>query len=350
MRATRGPLGVWTGCGLALLASACTVGDLAGNLAGNAVGGRAGEIARAATSSALDSVQQMQVKFSPEQEYYIGRAAAAELIMRYGLDPATERQAYVQRIGASLVALSTRIVATYGGYHFAVLDDEAPNGWSAPGGFVFITRGALLRAESEDEVAGILAHEIAHVSLRHAEKIIVRGRESGVLAGSLGRIVGAAGGDQGVIRNQAQLLGDVSSAMVASLTRQGYGSDAEYEADREGTLILYDAGYDGRALMTYLMDSPRRAAGTWDTHPLETNRVAALRPVVATYGGDFEATDAIERAARVERFRRVMGGGPIEGASDSSGSQASEMQAPESEDPGMPSPEDEAPEPDDATR
>ncbi|MGE0192871.1 MAG: M48 family metalloprotease [Planctomycetota bacterium] len=296
---------------LAGLAAGCTIGDVAGNLAGNAVGGRAGELARAAVSSAADSVQQMRIAFSPEQEYVVGRAAAAELIARFGLDPNPGHQAYVKTIGATLVALSTRITPTHGGYHFGVLDDDAPNGWSAPGGFVFVTRGALLRAENEDEIAGILAHEIAHVSLKHAETIIVRGREAGSTAAAFGRILGAAGGNQGVLRSQAEMLGDVSGAMVASLTRQGYGYDAEYEADREGTLILYDAGYDARALRAYLSATENRPAGTWDTHPPSANRTAALDPVLATYGGDFDTSDASDRAVRAERYARVMAGGPV---------------------------------------
>lgn len=296
---------------LPALATGCTIGDVAGNLAGNAVGGNAGEIARAAVSGAADSVQQMRVAFSPEQEYVIGRAAAAELIARFGLDPNPGHQAYVKTIGATLVALSTRITPTYGGYHFGVLDDDAPNGWSAPGGFVFVTRGALLRAENEDEIAGILAHEIAHISMKHAEKIIIRGREAGTTAAALGKILGAAGGNQGVLRSQAEMLGDVSGAMVASLTRQGYGYDAEYEADREGTLILYDAGYDARGLRTYLAATPNRPAGSWDTHPPSANRTAALDPVLATYGGDFDTSDAADRAARAERYARVMAGGPV---------------------------------------
>jgi len=310
MRVRRGLQGVGA-VALASLVAGCTIGDVAGNVAGNAVGGRAGELARAAVSSAADSVQQMQVRFSPEQEYVIGRAAAAELIARFGLDPNPGHQAYVKTIGATLVALSTRITPTYGGYHFGVLDDDAPNGWSAPGGFVFVTRGALLRAENEDEIAGILAHEIGHISLKHAEKLIIRGREAGALAGSLGRVLGAAGGNQGVLRSQAEMLGDVSGAMVASLTRQGYGYEAEYEADREGTLILYDAGYDARALRKYLSGTERRAPGSWDTHPPAERRTAALDPVIATYGGDFDQSDASDRAVRAERYARVMAGGPV---------------------------------------
>ena len=114
-----------------------------------------------------------------------------------------------------------------------------------------------------------------------------------------------------MLRSQAEMLGDVSGAMVASLTRQGYGYEAEYEADREGTLILYDAGYDARALRKYLSGTERRAPGSWDTHPPAERRTAALDPVIATYGGDFDQSDASDRAVRAERYARVMAGGPV---------------------------------------
>ena len=112
-----------------------------------------------------------------------GRAVAANVIARYGLDPDQARQDYVRKIGASIVALSDHLHGNYGGYHFAVLADPKPNGVSGPGGFVFITRGALDLCRSEDEVAGILAHELAHVAAKHGEAIIRKSRELTITEG-----------------------------------------------------------------------------------------------------------------------------------------------------------------------
>lgn len=287
---------------------ACSVGDLAGNLAGSAAGGRAGEVARAAVGGVSDMSTQMLTRFSPEQEAALGQAAAAEILARYGLDPNETNQAYVRLIGASIVDLSTRLTGMYDGYHFAVLDSDEPNGWSAPGGFVFITRGALVQAKSEDEVAGILAHELAHISLKHAESVIVRGRKEGVLAGGLMRIGAAAAnaGNTGVNRGLTDLLGESARGYFSELVRTGYGRDAEFEADREGTLILYDVGYDGSSIRDYLKGGPQGGGGTWSHHPPSAARIRSLQPVVAMYGGTF-GKDA-EKAARTARFEQVRAG------------------------------------------
>src|SRR5439155_6494665 len=116
-------------------------------------------------------------QFSPEQEYWLGRSVAAAAVAEHGLDPDAKRQALVRRIGASIVRLSDRLRGTYGGYHFAVLNDKTPNGISGPGGFVFVTRGAMDLARNEDEVAGILAHELAHIAHKHGEAVIRKTRE-----------------------------------------------------------------------------------------------------------------------------------------------------------------------------
>ena len=83
----------------------------------------------------------------------------------------------VKRIGAAIVTLSDRLRQTHGGWHFAVLNSDVPNGISGPGGFVLVTKGALSLARNEDEVAGILAHEMAHVAYKHGEQMIRKSRE-----------------------------------------------------------------------------------------------------------------------------------------------------------------------------
>lgn len=292
----------------ALALPACSASDVAGNLVGSAVGGQFSEVARAAASGPIEMARQQATKFSPEQEYYLGRAVAAEVIARYGLDPSRERQDYVRKIGASIVELSSRLKGTYGGYHFAVLDTDIANGVSGPGGFVFITRGALMRCESEDEVAAILAHELAHVNLQHAEAIIRRQR-SGAAFGKMmmGIVAGAAdAGDQMLAQNVPALMGEMAQDFATGLVETGYGRETELEADREGAFILYDTGYDAAALSRYLKASPKRRLDTWANHPPAEVRIQALEPVLADYGGPFDG--GVGQEARNERFARILGG------------------------------------------
>jgi predicted Zn-dependent protease len=290
----------------------CSAADIAGNAAGGLVGGgRAGEIARAAVSGAADTVQQLNVAFSPEQEYYLGRSVAATAIARYGLDPDERRQDYVRKVGAAIVALSDRLPATYGGYHFAVLDTDLENGLSGPGGFVMVTRGALLRCRSEDELAGILAHELAHVSFKHGEGVIRAspGWQSNI--GTLFKVVGAAANanDQSVAPNMTQLLSDTARDLVKSLAEQGYGKEAEFQADHEGSLILYSVGYDGAAVREYLSASEGRMAKSWESHPEAAERIASLDKLAAEYGGGFDG--GVGREARAKRWAAFLAGQPV---------------------------------------
>jgi len=295
-----------------LLVAGCSTADLAGNAAGGLVGGgRAGEIARAAVSGAADTTQQMSIALSPEQEYYLGRAVAATAIARYGLDPDERRQDYVRKVGAAIVALSDRLPATYGGYHFAVLNTDLENGLSGPGGFVMITRGALLRCRSEDELAGILAHELGHVSLKHGEGVIRASPEWAQGMGAIIKVVGAAAGanDQSIAPNMTQLLSDTAKNFAKTLAETGYGKEAEYQADVEGSLILYSVGYDASAVRHYLEANEGREAKSWDTHPPASERIATLEKVAAEYGGGFDG--GVGRKARDERWAAFKAGQPV---------------------------------------
>ena len=112
-------------------------------------------------------------KLNESQEYFMGRAVAALAIEKsqlYTSDAALER--YVSLVGHSVAFESDR-PETYKGYTFGVLDADEPNAFCAPSGFIFVTKGLLKQMKSEDELAGVLAHEIAHVALRHPEIAVV---------------------------------------------------------------------------------------------------------------------------------------------------------------------------------
>jgi predicted Zn-dependent protease len=298
-------------------ASACRTSDIGGNLAGNVVGGAGGgrlasDITRAAVTSFGDVYQQMAVKFSPEQEYFLGRAVAANVIARHGLDPDPRRQDYVRKIGASIVALSDHLRGTYGGYHFAVLADPRPNGVSGPGGFVFVTRGALDLCRNEDEVAGLLAHELAHVHAKHGESIIRTSRQFQTGIAGLGRLAGSASSQGGLAGSGGQfanhvagLFRDTVSGYVRVLAEEGYGAQFEQQADVDGTRILYDVGYDAGAIQEYVKRLPDRASA--GIHGDPAHRAAGLGSVTSSYAGPFDG--GVGKAARTARFQSLTGGG-----------------------------------------
>jgi predicted Zn-dependent protease len=294
-----------------LALAACRAGDIGGNLAANLARGAGGgalaaDIARAAVVSASDFYEQMSIRFSPEQEYYLGRAVAANMIARYGLDPDQRRQEYVRKVGAAIVLLSDHLRGTYGGYHFAVLDDDKPNGVSGPGGFVLVTRGALDLARSEDEVAALLAHELAHVQGKHGESIIRQSRQWQTGIAGVGRLVGAASGEGGQFAaRMAQLFRETVANYVETVAVSGYGRELEYAADLDGSKILYDVGYDGGGVAEYLKVLPDRPTTAWSSHGDPADRARALAPFAAQYGGAFDG--GVGKAAREARFRAALG-------------------------------------------
>jgi predicted Zn-dependent protease len=307
----------------------CSTSDLFGNAAGLAAGGgRAGEVARAAVSGAADTATQMNRALSPEQEYYLGRAVAAQAIARYGLDPDERRQDYVRKVGAAIVAISERLNATYGGYHFGVLNTDVENGLSGPGGFVLITRGAMLRCRSEDELAGILCHELAHVTLKHGEAVMRAGGPWQRNMGAIFQVVAAAAGadDASIRPDMVKFFGEAAGDLFKTLAENGYGKAYEFQADLEGTILLYDVGYDGSAIQTYLAAAEGREAKSWDTHPAANERIAALDEAVKTYGHGFDG--GVGRAARDARWKAFLEGKLIEVPQTKADLPASETPAP----------------------
>ena len=217
----------------------------------------------------------------------------------------------MRKIGAALVEAAPPHPRTYGGYHFAVLNSPTPNGISGPGGYVLVTRGALDLARSEDEVAGVLAHEIAHVSLKHGEAVIrgagTRGRRS---FGALGRVVGrraaAAASSRPPMRDDLRETSPRASR--GQLADTGYGSELEFKADLEGTYILYDAGYDAASISKYLAALPDRPDDGVVGAPRERRahrrpRAARRRSTAAPFDGGVG-----RRPRALARFRRALRG------------------------------------------
>src|SRR5438552_315512 len=137
-------------------------------------------------------------KLTESQEYYVGRGVAANAIVATQGLQIGDLEDYVNRVGMTIALASDR-PETFKGYYFAVLRTETVNAFAAPGGFVFVTTAAIKRMNTEDELAAVLAHEIAHVNLRHPEEFANNAtRKSGVMdivakgehLGTAGSVVG----------------------------------------------------------------------------------------------------------------------------------------------------------------
>jgi predicted Zn-dependent protease len=207
-------------------------------------------------------------------EVRFGEDVAARILGREKLSADTQLQRYVSLLGTALALHADRPELSF---YFAVLESDAVNAYSAPGGFVFVTRGAVRAAQNEAELAAILAHEIAHVSRRHiVHELNIHGAEQSDLS-ALTRFLGASADTARVALAQA-----VDKALDV-LFDTGYNVQQELEADRVATLLLAETGYDPTALQRFLarVEPAEGRNADLKTHPGAQQRDAALRQLLA---------------------------------------------------------------------
>jgi predicted Zn-dependent protease len=174
-----------------------------------------------------------------EDELAMGQQADKEVIGQYGLYGDKDLQLYVNELGQKLVSnLSDK---EFNKYFFKVVDSSEINAFALPGGYIYVTRGILATVNSEAELAGILGHEIGHVTQHHGAKQIVRTIGAQILA------IGAAIANP---QNAGEWL--ILSSQLFNQINLGYGRDAELESDAHGLLSAYQAGYDPRSMVDFL--------------------------------------------------------------------------------------------------
>jgi Zn-dependent protease with chaperone function len=213
---------------------------------------------------------------STEKEIKIGRQLAAEIEkgVKFVDDPLITE--YVNRVGQNVVLHSDAKIP----FTIKVIDSDEVNAFALPGGFFYVNRGLILAADSEAELAGVMAHEIAHVTARHAMENQAKGTlaEIGMLAGSI-----FLGGWPGVIFQNTAGFGLLAMFMK-------FSRSAEEEADKLGVQYLYAAGYDPNAMATMfekLSSKSKKKPGflsrAFSTHPQPPDRRAASLNLVARF-------------------------------------------------------------------
>ena len=215
-------------------------------------------------------------EISESEEYYIGRAVAAQVLTRYQPLNDPGLNAYAQKV-AQAVALASDRPATFKGYHVQVLNSGEVNAFAAPGGLIFVTKGLLKLVKSEDELAGVLAHEVAHVAKKHGLKTISASRLTSAFM-----ILGSEAAKNYTPQQVTQLTSAFEGAVddiVNKLVVNGYSRDKEYEADKFGAQYAKNANYDPGALKSFLARLEKAAGaggGLFKTHPAPAKREAEL--------------------------------------------------------------------------
>lgn len=207
--------------------------------------------------------------FTPEQDIELGRRSAAEVSQQVPLLRDEEVVSYVQRLGARLAANAPGHKFPY---QFQVIAAREINAFALPGGFIFINAGAIAAARNEGELAGVIAHEINHVALRHgtnqASKAYVARTGLNILRTIAGRSPDV---DQAI-----RTIGGAG----ANIVFLRFGRTAEREADLAGARLMADAGYDPRDMAAFFETIQKqdgaRAPEFLSDHPDPGNRIASI--------------------------------------------------------------------------
>lgn len=207
---------------------------------------------------------------TPKQEYYLGRSIFARVFASQSVLKSEEIQAYVNQLGQYLAIHSSRPLV-FNGYRFVVLDDAAPTALSAPGGFVAVSFAFLKLIRNEDELAAVLAHEIAHVALKHAEENIKASNRM-----ELGKQIVSVLAFANPNARQLKVFSDAISAGIDAKFNQ----NQESEADANALTILKRAGYSPRALLNVISRIPNTATFL-SKHPRNEDRLEDIKKLAA---------------------------------------------------------------------
>ncbi|GAB4304532.1 MAG: hypothetical protein Fur0034_21510 [Desulfuromonadia bacterium] len=227
-----------------------------------------------------------------EQEVEFGREVAARILGRHPLHTDKSIQRYVSRVGALLARNSSRPELTF---RFAVIDSNIVNAYSTPGGYVFVTTAALRQMKNEAELAGVLAHEIAHVCERHIVRDLdIRGKDTSGIS-SIAALIGGASDAARVAFAQA-----VDRA-VEILFSEGYSRNDERQADEDAVYFTLMAGYDPSGLITLFQRVSETRPAVGKSYPAYDERSGLLRKTIDEQG-------ALPAGLRVgsERFAMAM--------------------------------------------
>jgi predicted Zn-dependent protease len=217
-------------------------------------------------------------RITDEEEIEIGREIAAEVEAEFGIYQDKAQLARVAEIAQAIIPLVGR---PHMPYTFTLLDTDEINAFAVPGGFIYITRGMLDFVRSDDELAGVIGHEIAHVARRHGTNRL----EALALAEATGRRL---------LQQESHLEeiyatdeGEFATEMAAVLLLNGWSRDNEFEADEYGTIYMARAGYDPQAVNRLF----KRMDGAFteeddalsrllDTHPPFADRIEWVEIVI----------------------------------------------------------------------
>lgn len=229
---------------------------------------------------------------SIQEEWQLGQQLSQDVArqVRFNTDPVVN--AYVERLGQRIVA-NTQPPFNQLPWQFHVVDDPSLNAFAIPGGHVYIHTGLIANADNAAELAGVMAHEISHITARHTTEQISRQYGLSVLAGL-------------VLGQNPNVMQQIAAQIVAGGALARFSREAEREADALGIRAMHQAGYDPRGMASMfqqLMEQGQRTPGRveefFSTHPTTTDRIRdAERRAAELAGGNLIQDEPAFQEAR----------------------------------------------------
>src|SRR3954470_21597501 len=224
--------------------------------------------------------------YSLDQEVQAGQQAAAEIDKTMPLVQDAELNRYIQNLGARLVAAAPGPKYPYS---FKIVNQKDINAFALPGGPLHVNLGTIQAADNEAQLAGVMAHEMGHVIMRHSTHMASQQAIGQMGLGVLGALIGRGTGAQ---------LANVSGQFVAGSVFMKFSRDAENQADLVGTDIMHDAGYDPVQLARFFQkldeEGGSRGPQFFSDHPNPGNRVQSVSAEAATLSRVNYRTDSSE--------------------------------------------------------
>jgi predicted Zn-dependent protease len=233
------------------------VGNLAGDIVGKATGDSSlGSRTGRQTTAVINTTKALTIDERAEKA--MGESVVLALTNKYKLSADAKLTKYVSLVGLTVANAST---APDLEWTFGVLDTDEVNAFAGPGGFVMVTRGAIARMDDEAELAGVLAHEIAHVTQHHGLEAV---KNSGKMKG-LTELAAAS-----VDQQMAQFM-PLATEAVDTVAVKGYDRGQEHRADEEAVRLVVAAGYDPRGYERFV-GKLQSKGGLMSTHPGAADR------------------------------------------------------------------------------
>ncbi len=214
-----------------------------------------------------------------KEERVIGGSLATEIFNRFGgsyRNPSLEK--YIALVGNTLVGVTERADRPF---HFAILNSNDPNAFAAPGGYVFVSVGLLRQLRNEAELAGVLGHEIAHITRRHALIMIETDKQNQVYKKGVSKI------SESLLGDNPEFLDWIMIGLTDAMFTTGLPSKDEYDADRTGMRFAHESGYYPAGLRDFLKVLGNRSAILSKTHPSSQKRIKKLTKQLNSKKNDF---------------------------------------------------------------